>query len=312
MKTVAVLMVTMLTLIGFAYGDGTNVSSQIGYTIQYPDNGGWTAGIAYHKDNVETETIMEHAVLYNNDGACITVDVWKSHPKLDLKYWLALMENRLKLEKTFAEEIRTSVENLPAMRYTFLADNVQAFNSQMTFFKNSDKVFRVGYLEKDLGRANEVYRQMVQTFSFAAVGQEMGPLSKEKGGSRVYSCGGQNDDCKCNMDNPYPCCDNGGNCTWWAWESACCNWGIGLPSPWRHAKYWATDLASHGYHVSQSPSAGTIACRDTGTYGHVAWVLQVSGSQVKVSEMNCCDGCNSGVREHWYEASYFSGGFISR
>ena len=36
----------------------------------------------------------------------------------------------------------------------------------------------------------------------------------------VYQCGDQVDSCQCGAPNPYPCCDNGGNCTWMAWENA--------------------------------------------------------------------------------------------
>jgi hypothetical protein len=39
--------------------------------------------------------------------------------------------------------------------------------------------------------------------------------------------------------NPYPC-DNGGNCTWWAWYMAQSNWGVNLPA-WGNAKDWATN-----------------------------------------------------------------------
>jgi surface antigen len=130
----------------------------------------------------------------------------------------------------------------------------------------------------------------------------------------VYQCGGQTDDCPCNDSNPYPCCDNGGgnfgNCTWWGWHSACCNWGYGLPG-WGNAKTWASEANLHqDFSVLSSPVVGSIACRDIGTYGHVAWVTAVNGSDITVTEMNCCSGCNNGMRTYNYTASYFTGGFI--
>ena len=130
----------------------------------------------------------------------------------------------------------------------------------------------------------------------------------------VYQCDGQTDDCPCNANNPYPCCDNGGgnhgNCTWWGWHSACCNWAYGLPG-WGNAKTWAGFANQHqDFSVVSNPVVGSIACRDIGTWGHVAWVTGVNGSNITVTEMNCCNGCNNGVRTWNYSASYFTGGFI--
>ena len=61
------------------------------------------------------------------------------------------------------------------------------------------------------------------TFLVAALVLLMG--LEGKASAQAYQCGDQTDDCQCNANNPFPCCDNGGNCTWWAWEDACCTWG---------------------------------------------------------------------------------------
>lgn len=137
-------------------------------------------------------------------------------------------------------------------------------------------------------------------------------LSMSTPARAVYQCGDQKDDCQCGMNDPYPCCDNGGNCTWWAWEAACCNWAVGLPG-WGNANQWAgnADLDPN-YEVLSAPVVGSIACRVSGTYGHVAWVTEVNGSTITVTEENCCDTCNYGLRTHTYDASYFDGGFIVR
>jgi surface antigen len=140
----------------------------------------------------------------------------------------------------------------------------------------------------------------------------------------VYSCGGVNDDCQCGMDNPYPCCNNGNgkssNCTWGAWHHACCGWGKGLPG-WSHAKYWAGNANAHpDYEVHGSPKVSSIGCKDTGTYGHVAWVTAVNGGSVTVHEQSCCEGsscwpncswCINGYATTGYQASYYSGGYIT-
>ena len=128
-------------------------------------------------------------------------------------------------------------------------------------------------------------------------------------------CGGVSDSCQCGAGNPYPCCDNGGgksgNCTWGAWHMACCNWALGMPSPWQHAKYWAGNYSGHpDYDVLSNPVAGSIGCRTVGTYGHVAWVTGVSGGTVYIHEQSCCWGCHHGFKDSSANAGYFNGGYI--
>jgi hypothetical protein len=124
----------------------------------------------------------------------------------------------------------------------------------------------------------------------------------------VYQCGPDKDDCKCGMDDPYPCCDNGGNCTWWAWEQACCNWAVGLPG-WGNANQWHGNAKLNpNFDVLSTPVPGSIANRVSGSYGHVAWVTAVNGSQITVTEQNCWGGW--GHQTSTYNASYFDGGFI--
>lgn len=126
----------------------------------------------------------------------------------------------------------------------------------------------------------------------------------------VYECGGVEDTCTCGANNPYPCCDNDGNCTWYAWHSACCHWDMALPG-WGNAKTWAQYAAANAnYEVLPSPVVGAIACRTLGTYGHVAFVIEVVGANIVVEEENCCSTCAGGMRTHTYLASYFDGGFI--
>jgi len=146
-------------------------------------------------------------------------------------------------------------------------------------------------------------------------------------------CGTETHDCDCGATiNIYPCCDNNfddcsdcgranecaddgcdGNCTWWAWEMACCNWGVSLP--WEnHANQWATEAGNAGYLVNNTPAVYTIAVSETGI--HVAWVKEVrnSGQAIFVSEMRCiCNKVykycsnpgdpNNSVREKQHEIS---------
>ncbi len=128
--------------------------------------------------------------------------------------------------------------------------------------------------------------------------------------SAVSTCGGQKDTCKCGKNNPYPCCANGSNCTWWAWHEACCNWKVALPG-WGNANTWHSYAKSHpDFVVQSSPSVGSIATSTKGTYGHVAWVVGVGNGTVTVREMNCCGTCKWGMGTRVHKTSYFNSGFV--
>jgi MYXO-CTERM domain-containing protein len=124
-------------------------------------------------------------------------------------------------------------------------------------------------------------------------------------------CGDQthHNDCG-NKPNIYPCCANGGNCTWWAWESVCRNWHVGLVN-WGNANTWASHAKTDPkYDVVSYAVVGSIATRKSGNYGHVAWVTDISGSNVTVTEENCCSNCGYGLRKHTYAKSYFDSGYV--
>lgn len=53
---------------------------------------------------------------------------------------------------------------------------------------------------------------------------------------------------------------------------------------WGNAKTWGTTAKKAGIKVDNVPRVGSIAWRDTGTYGHVAWVAKVNGDGTIVIE----------------------------
>jgi surface antigen/fibronectin type 3 domain-containing protein len=283
-----------------------------GYTLYYPTSD-WSQRLAYFKTDVPAHVITEKAQLICKSGAQISVDVWNDDSGAGINDWIDTHYSILEFDLAETRATWASRDRLPAVQYDYTSESGQSFDSRWIFFKQSDRVFRIAYLMADQGASDSVFQHVVSTFSFDAdpeITAQFVEGTQEEPEIQVYSCGGRNDDCICGSNNPYPCCDNGGNCTWWAWDRACCLWGDNLPSPWRDAKYWATDLGGNGYTVSATPAVNTIGCRTIGTYGHVAMVIQVSGSQVQVTEMNCCTGCNYGDRTVWYDISYFNGGYI--
>ncbi len=59
-----------------------------------------------------------------------------------------------------------------------------------------------------------------------------------------------------------------------------------VPSYWGDARTWYYNAQASGFSVGSKPIPGAIAWTPAGYYGHVAYVEQVSGDQVFISEMN--------------------------
>lgn len=127
----------------------------------------------------------------------------------------------------------------------------------------------------------------------------------------VYQCGDTQDTCPCGANNPYPCCDNGGNCTWYAWHNACCSMDVALPG-WGNAKQWTGNArANASYSVSATPTSNSVSCRDIGTYGHVGYVSALNGGGgIQVKEQSCWGSYGASTTN--YASSYFTGGFITK
>ncbi len=120
--------------------------------------------------------------------------------------------------------------------------------------------------------------------------------------------------------NPYSCCSNGGNCTWWAWYAAQMVWGnMPMGYTWGNAASWATRAAQDGYPVRSTPAVHTIGvntrllpggCNGM-SCGHVAWVVELlPNDMVRVAEMGCCSDCLPGTQWRERPISFFDAGFI--
>lgn len=166
------------------------------------------------------------------------------------------------------------------------------------------RIASLGALFMDLGR------RLLPVLALALLATATWSAASSSTATATYQCGNQKDDCQCGGNNPYPCCSNGSNCTWWAWEAACCNWKVALPG-WGNANTWASYASKNGnFQVLGSPIPGSIGVSTKGQYGHVVWVESVQGNKVHVSEMNCCGSCPYGMRKWSYDKSYFNGGYV--
>lgn len=59
-----------------------------------------------------------------------------------------------------------------------------------------------------------------------------------------------------------------------------------IPGGWGNARNWYYAAERAGWRVGTVPTAGAIAWTSAGYFGHVAYVQQVSGNEVLVTEMN--------------------------
>jgi MYXO-CTERM domain-containing protein len=115
-----------------------------------------------------------------------------------------------------------------------------------------------------------------------------------------FECGGLQDTCICGANTPCICCSNAtygtnhGNCVWYGWYRACCDWGEALPfCP--NAEFWDSQATTHGYTLLTTPCASTIfVCEintthcNSGGYGHVGWVDTVyPNGSIDVHEQGC-------------------------
>lgn len=292
-------------------------SKSLNYTFEYPTNS-WDASLIYTQLDTPLHVIKEHAILEGENGAIISIDTWRCDQEdIGIHSWIDKNNFMLRLNLKSAEMTTATKDNLPAFLFDYSSETGQAYDSRIVFFKKAQKVVRLTYLMVDGGLSSDTFSHVIDSFDFDNGSEPflkhkaLDQSHKDSTGSRVSYCGGETDDCFCAADNPYPCCSNigtnNGNCTWWAWDRACCNWEVGLPSPWRDAQYWASDLAGHGYPVSSVPAVGTIGCS---SQNHVAWVLEVNNTtnEVYVSEMQCYSSV--GVGHRWLPFSFFDNGYI--
>lgn len=94
-------------------------------------------------------------------------------------------------------------------------------------------------------------------------------------------CDGAEHDCGCAPSTICWCCNEDtsfgetcGNCVWWTWHEACCHWDVALEFC-GNANVWDDSARSYGYPVGGDAQVQSIFVRESGTWGHVGWVVTV-------------------------------------
>lgn len=77
-------------------------------------------------------------------------------------------------------------------------------------------------------------------------------------------------------------------CTWYAWQQAYDNLGVVMPN-FGNAKNWYASAERNNYPVGSTAKPNSIAVWTNSGYGHVGYVVSVSGSTMKVNEGGMTD-----------------------
>lgn len=278
-------------------------------------NAHWTASAFDPFSQVITPEIITEKIVLSSESfdAPVTIDIWQAGSNVALTDWL--QQHSTLLTTTLNEMTYSKVGSYDTYTYeltNLCEDCNQADDFVEIYLQVKHLIVRVVIQGIGLEGSKDDVIELIKNFGidesddFIQSGTDYDQFVKA-------NCGGYNGN-DCGGSNPYPCCSyngnsNAGNCTWWAWRSARCGWGISLPSPWRHAKYWAGDLTSNGFVVSSTPVVNSIACSNAGSYGHVAWVTSFTSTHVTVTEMNC--GSMYGMQTKTYTRAFFNQGYIT-
>lgn len=98
--------------------------------------------------------------------------------------------------------------------------------------------------------------------------------------------------------NTYPV----GQCTYWVKQKK-----PQLGNYWGNANVWPSSARAAGYTTGSTPQVGAAAVATTGN--HVAYVEQVRGGEIYISEMNFYDGKGGGLNRtsyRWADAAHFT------
>ncbi len=262
--------------------------------------------------------MIERVDFKHINGAMLWIEVWRNPSGAGIQDWVAQHANIQTFGTSAASDVLVGVDGISALQYGGIERNEQSFGVIQTLFVRGDRIYRVNYLARDGGVNRDVYDQVLAYLSFSLSSDWMAiadlnemtsaiesSRSRSAPTRKVYSCGGEVDTCPCGASNPFPCCSYG-NCTWYAWHRACCDWGLNIP-PRGNANTWAASFnADPNYEVTSDPRVGDVACSGSGTWGHVAFVTAVSGNTITVMEQNCD---YSATRSWTYNKSYFTHGY---
>ena len=266
--------------------------SDYGFSLEYPV--GWESVITIFQETpYEDESAIIKRQTFTGAQGWIDLDIWLANGQNleEWSGWYSKTRAPFPITKSNAK-----VWGNPAMSFLERGGTVDML---ATFFSDGKYVYRLWYTVTQNRVGLQVYHHMLNTIelpgisdrkatpaelpekiwkSVEAAVQESGLISP-----LVSSCCGYSQ-----SSNPFPCCNNKGNCTWWVYYK----FGA-VPFRGDAGTWWSQVPNYSGWLRSSLPRAdqANIAWW-SGSPGHVAYVSNYTGgSNVTISEMLWCTSC---------------------
>jgi surface antigen len=275
---------------------------EFGWSLMHPE--GWGVEIRHDNPGTPDYVIKRRTVVYDPQGDAAVIDVWANAAGTDLVTWFN--ENHARALSSsatlkIATEPNAQVAGVNAILVTdsYEASEEPLLPRYVAVFRNDTHVFRIEYLRRG-SAGDDIFAALLASFQFDSAGGIAGQSTATVDLSAlvplvdnvwpIASCGGYVDPTggSCPTGNPFPCCDSGGNCTWWARYKRP-DFGCDML---HNAKIWYPDAIALGYPVGQTPRTTAVAVWNNSEYGHVAYVEDGrNGTEpFYISEMGCWSG----------------------
>ncbi len=261
-----------------------------GVALEYPAE--WKVETAIQQSDPfsDPSAIIKRQTFTGPEGL-IDLDIWLSNGR-DLSKWLEWYgETRSKLPTTHPNAM---IGGQPAVVFV---ENGATVDMLAAFFSNGQYVYRLWFTVTHNERGLQAYWGMLDTFTLpgnaittAYIPEDIKQCAQRAmkssaiPGILVASCCGYYD-----YDNPFPCCENKGNCTWWVFYK----YGY-VPFRGDAGTWWdqVPDYPdwSRGGQPRRNP--GENIAWWSGSSGHVAHVANYTGgSNISITEMMWCTIC---------------------
>ncbi len=271
-----------------------------GYAIEFPD-GGWEAEVTVEQPIPFTnpEAILKRYTFVGPEGL-IDLDIWLANGK-EFGQWLEwYSKTRNQLPGTSPN---ATVTGYPAM--IFVEDGVTV-DMLTAFWGDGRYVFRLWYTITRNENGLQAFWHMLETFAYSSdtgmVGNTQIPESLKEDSREAmknsemtsplieHCCGYYS------PTNPFPCCSDRGNCTWWVYYQ----YG-GVPFRGDAGTWWGQVPNYPNWNRKAPPppiGKRSIAAYVTGhpvfPHGHVSYANSyLGGGSVMVSYMGWCVNCGT-------------------
>lgn len=255
--------------------------------LEYPDEWKTKTTIQQKRPFSDSESIIKRQTFIGPEGF-IDLDIWLLNNR-DFEAWLAWYgETRSRLPVVSPN---AKISRKPAIVFIETGATV---NMLATFFSDGEYVYRLWYMMIGNTTGLQVYRHMLDSAEISGLQASAAELPESVKQDAQIATGISPLTSGCcayyQYYNPFPCCDNQGNCTWWVYYK----YGY---VPFRgDAGTWWGQVPDYSYDWGRGGlprrNPGENIAWWSGNPGHVAYVANyVGGNNIDISEMLWCTNC---------------------